>query len=265
MSQPAATPGAVFALPLARSTAHPCAYLPGRLASNEYCVAATLDSGLYQALMDQGFRRSGGVVYRPACAGCAECVPIRVPAAVFAPSRSQRRVLRRNADLRVEIALPRPGDDKWRLYQAYLAHQHGAEAAGDRGEFESFLYRSPLETLEMCYWLGPDLVAVGLVDVCPKSLSSVYFYFDPAHARRSLGTFGALCEIDECRRRGMPFWYVGYYVRGCDRMNYKAQFRPHELLDEQKRWRRSAESGNPSAALRVFPNDFRAFDSLNPK
>lgn len=188
--------------------------------------------------MDLGFRRSGDMVYRPDCPGCRECVPIRVPVDRFEPSRSQRRVLHRNTDVMVEIAPPTATDEKYAVYTAYQRHQHGDEQESSRADFEAFLYRSPGETFEMTYRIGPRVFAAGIIDVTSEALSSVYFYFDPVEARRSPGVFGALAEIEECRRRGVPYWYLGFYVRDCRRMNYKASFRPHELLDTLTgRWR----------------------------
>lgn len=214
-----------------------CPYLEGRQAEEEFTLASRLDGSVHQALMDMGFRRSGEVVYRPVCRDCSECVPIRVPVPHFKSSRSQRRVLRRNADVRVETGPPECTEEKWRVYAEYLAYQHdGTMDAGFRA-FEQFLYRSPTETLEMRYYVGDRFVAVGIVDVCPDCLSSVYLYFDPAEARRSLGVFGALCEIEECRRRGLAYWYLGFYVAGCRRMSYKAQYRPYELLAADGVWR----------------------------
>lgn len=223
--------------PLYRGQPHDCPYLPGRTAEDIFTLAARIDPAVYQSMMDQGFRRSGRVIYRPECRGCRECVPIRVPVDAFRPSRSQQRVLRKNADLRIDIARPRSSDAKYRLFVDYLRYQHDGSMTEDRLEFERFLYDSPTDTLEMTYRLGNRIVAVGIVDVTPVCLSSVYFYFDPRHARRSLGVFSALREIDECRRRGLPWWYIGYYVRGCAKMSYKADYAPHELLHPDGAWR----------------------------
>lgn len=197
----------------------------------EYAGTTRLPAVAYQALMDRGFRRSGEMVYRPACPSCRECVPIRVPVERFVPSRSQRRVLRNNADVEIRVGVPEATDEKFAIYTAYLREQHEAEDEADRIDFEDFLYLSPTETVEMTYLARGRIFAAGVLDVSPAALSSVYFYFDPAQRRRSPGIFGALCEIEECRRRGLPYWYVGFYVRDCPRMNYKARFRPHELLD----------------------------------
>ena len=223
-------------LPLLDGMPHPCPYLPGRLAANEFMFLSDFSAADYAAMMDRGFRRSGEVVYRPICRGCNECTPIRVPVAQFRASRSHRRVLKKNRDVEVEIAPPALTDEKWRVYSSYLAAMHDGSMGDCREDLEEFLYRSPIDTQEMVYRVAGQVVAVGIVDVCPQALSSVYFFFDPAHARRSLGIFGALMEIEECRRRGLAYWYIGYYVRDCRRMNYKTQFRPYELLGEDGVW-----------------------------
>lgn len=190
------------------------------------------------------------IVYRPVCEGCRECVPIRVPVQEFVASRSQRRVLRRNTDIQVHTGPPIATDEKWRIYNEYKSRQHYDLDCDDRAGFEEFLFRSPIEdstrrtqTFEMTYTIGDRLAAVGMVDVCPDALSSVYFYFDPAYARRSLGVYSALYEIEECRRRGLAYWYIGYYVRDCRQMNYKAQYRPHELLGPDGSWHRTDAMG----------------------
>jgi len=221
---------------------HQCPYLPGRSARNRAFICDSMPPELYHGLMDAGFRRSGTFVYQPVCSGCRECRPIRVPVSKFLPSKSQRRAWRRNQDLvaRVESP-PAPSAEKFELYTRYLRDRHDPERAENFDNFVEFLYRSPVQTLEITYRL-PDpsrtLVGVGICDICAnRSLSSVYFYFDPAHARRSLGTFSSLWEIDLARRMGIPYYYLGYHIAGCDAMSYKANFRPCELLHPDGAWR----------------------------
>src|SRR5215470_3725131 len=211
-----------LALPLLDGPEHPCAYLPGRTAKDVFCIDPTVDAAGYRKLMDAGYRRSGRIFYRPVCDGCRECVAIRVPVAEFVPSKSQRRVLRRNADVRVEVGRPRATDRKWELFCAYQTDCHEGKMCDARGDFEHFLYDSPIETLEFTYWIGRRLAGVGIVDACPGCLSSVYFFYDPGESRRSLGVFSALREIEECRRRRLAHWYIGFYIRQCASMNYKA-------------------------------------------
>jgi arginine-tRNA-protein transferase len=217
-----------------------CPYLADREARHLTVVPRPLQPGVYHALMDLNFRRLGPVFYRPQCVGCDECRMIRVPVAEFRPSRAQRRCRERNRDLSVELGPPRPSEEKHALYRRYLEDRHDGQMDGSPLEFHGFLYSSELTTLEAAYRLDGVLLGVGLVDVEPLALSAVYCYFDPAAAHRSPGVFNVLCLIDECVRRGVPYLYLGYYVRGCSKMSYKAGYRPHEILDAAGRWVRGS-------------------------
>ncbi len=225
---------------LAASPPHRCPYLPERVASERGFRAEHLPGELYHDLMDRGFRRSGDVFYAPACPTCRACVPLRVPVATFVPSRSQRRTLRRNRDVEVTVDRPRFDTGKWDLYRRYLAHQH-PRAADDPApppnvdDFRASLYAEVVDTYEVCYHLAGRLIAASVLDVCSRSVSAVYHYYDPEHAPRRLGVFSALAEIDWARRHGIPHYYLGYWIADADTMRYKADYRPHEVLREG-RW-----------------------------
>jgi arginine-tRNA-protein transferase len=216
---------------------HPCPYLAGRKEQTRALLAERLPGALYHRFMDAGFRRSGEVLYQPVCRGCRQCISIRVPVARFRPSKSQRRCWRRNTDLSVSVGPARATDEKFEVYRRYLLERHGREEP-ERRSFEQFLYESPVETLEFSYREGSGrLVAVGICDVSPQSLSSVYFYFDPAESRRRPGVFGALAELQWARESGIPHYYLGYWVRDCGAMAYKADYRPCEVLCGDGVWR----------------------------
>ena len=237
---------------------HRCPYLPDREARMSGFVAGALAPELYHLLMDRGFRRSGPLVYRPVCAGCRQCVPLRVPAADFKRSRSQARVWRKNRDLTITVGPPQCTPQKWEIYVRYLRAQHDGTMSEDFEAFHSFLYESNVESLEFVYRLGRRIVAVSIADLCRYSLSSVYALFEPSEHRRSLGTFSALREIEYCREAGLPYYYLGHYVRDCARMNYKAHFRPHELLGDYRHWQPAEAWGQPPSpdglGLRAGPN-----------
>ena len=166
------------------------------------------------------------------------CVPIRVPVATFRPGKSQRRCWRKNQDLVISIGRPEMTDEKVDLYRRYIAGWHGRTEDPSTDDLRQFLYESPVDTAEFTYSdPAGRLLAVGICDVCDRSLSSVYFYFDPDHARRGLGTFGALAEIAHARGQSIPHYYLGYWVAGCGAMEYKTQFRPYELLGHDGVWR----------------------------
>jgi arginyl-tRNA--protein-N-Asp/Glu arginylyltransferase len=214
-----------------------CPYLPGRSA-RRILVSVPPLPGLYHAMMDANFRRLGPIFYRPTCHGCAECRMIRVPVAEFRPSRAQRRCWARNRDISAEIGAPEPTPEKQVLYRRYLEARHDGQMDGSVEEFERFLYGSPIDSVEAVYRLGGRIVAAGIVDREPLAWSAVYCYFDPDWAERSLGVLNVLTLIEECRRRSLEHLYLGYYVRECGAMAYKATYRPYEVLDSEGRFQR---------------------------
>lgn len=228
-------------LTLVTTGEHDCPYLPGRRSSNRAFWAERIPPEVYHAFMDSGFRRSGKVVYQPACKGCRQCMSMRVAVKDFAASKSQRRTLRRNGDLQISRGRPIPDAEKFALYRKYVTEWHGKPSGDEDDSYEAFvtfLYESPVNTIEYQYRDETGrLVGVGICDVCDQSLSSVYFYYDPAESRRSLGTFSALSEIADCIDRGIPHYYLGYWVDGCAAMGYKSSYRPNQILCPDGIWR----------------------------
>jgi leucyl-tRNA---protein transferase len=227
-------------VPLVVLPKHSCPYLAGRVAEDRAVWASSIPADIYQQFMDSGFRRSGRLVYQPTCRGCRECQSIRVPVAEFRPDKSQRRCRRSNGDLNVTHQSAVFTSEKYDLYSNYLREWHGKAEPDSAEALEAFLYDSPLEsTVEFEYRDASEkLIAVGISDVCPTSLSSVYFYFDPAQRKRGLGTFGALYEIAFAADHGLPYYYLGYWVKDCPAMTYKQSFRPNEILEPDGVWRR---------------------------
>jgi leucyl-tRNA---protein transferase len=222
-------------------TEHRCSYLQGRLARSVFVdPQLALDPARYGALLDLGFRRSGGYVYRPACAACQECRPVRVPVAEFRPSRGQRRCARRNDDLRLTVE-PELDAGHYALYRRYLRARHpgGGMDPEDREAFRAFLSGAwgGTEILAMRDAAG-RLLAGAVVDRVPQGLSAVYTYFEPGMPDRGLGTFAILAEIERVRALGLPYLYLGYWVPGSPKMDYKRRFRPLEMLTATG-WRRA--------------------------
>lgn len=225
---------AILTLPVVDES--PCPYLPDRMSRSEAFAVRTLSGGVYEALMEQGFRRSGRVIYRPTCRACTACIPLRVDVARFAPTKSMRRVWRTNNDLHVEAGPPAASALKHDLFVRYLDSRHDDGMSRSPDAFVDFLYDSPMETQEFCYWSHERLIGVSLADVCPQGLSTVFMYFDPAEGRRSLGTYSILWELQWCRDQGPPYYYLGYWVENSRTMGYKKRFRPHECLRRSGRW-----------------------------
>lgn len=229
----------------------PCSYLTDRRASLEHHIMADATSDELEVLLARGWRRFGPDYFRPVCAPCSECVPIRIPVARFAPSRSQRRVTRKITSLRVVISAPGMDQQKLDLYHkwhAFRERERDWEPAELTMEsyFWSFSFPHP-SARELCYYdvsgKGPPrLVGVGICDETRASWSAVYFYYDPEYAALSPGVGNVLFQVELARSRGRAHVYLGYYVEGSRSMGYKARFHPSERLigwpgpDEEPRW-----------------------------
>lgn len=215
----------------------PCPYLPEREATLQGFLANQVDPHLYRQLMDLGFRRSGRFFYQNVCRACSECVPLRVRVDSFQPSKSQRRCVRRNTDLCLTVGTPELTVEKYDLYCRYLVEKHGDSSEKNMGAVRDFLYNPVVDSVEFCYRDRQGrLVAVGLCDVFEDALSSVYCYYEPAERRRGLGTYAALEELGYARKHALAYYYLGFHVRECPAMAYKASFRPHELLGTGCNW-----------------------------
>jgi arginyl-tRNA--protein-N-Asp/Glu arginylyltransferase len=220
-----------------------CGYLPDRVWSLEYELTAALEPAEYLQRMREGWRRFGFMMFRPQCPSCQACQSLRVPTAPFQPSRSQRRARQRNQDdVRLTIGKPSVSRAKLRLYDAFHAFQAGAKGwplhpAKDAAGYRSSFVDNPFAVEEWCYWLEDELIGVGYVDVLPGGMSAIYFFYDPAQRDRSLGTWNVLSVLDAAAERGVPYVYLGYFVEGCESLEYKATFRPNEVLRPDGSWR----------------------------
>ena len=198
---------------------------------------------LNDLLTHGGFRRSQSIAYRPACDQCRACVSVRVIANEFRPSRNFRKIMARNADIVGEQRSAMPTSEQYSVFRAYLdqRHRHGGMADMTVLDYAMMVEDSHVETRIIEYRRrGPDssingrgagaLLAVALTDVLGDGLSMVYSFFDPEEESRSLGTFMILDHIDRAKRMGLPYVYLGYWVSGSRKMDYKARFLPQERL-----------------------------------
>jgi arginyl-tRNA--protein-N-Asp/Glu arginylyltransferase len=222
------------AIRLFQTLEHACGYWPDRLSRDLIVDPADpqLASVFAQALA-MGFRRSGGHVYRPYCAGCRACISVRVPVQDFRPNRAQKRCLARNADLEVRYAPPRRTAENFALYRRYLDTRHAGGGMDDPApeNFDAFLACSWSPTEFMEFRLDGRLVALAVTDVVPDALSAVYTFYDPALAARSLGTYGVLRQIVRAQAEGRHYLYLGFWLADHPKMAYKRGFRPLEYLD----------------------------------
>lgn len=220
-----------------------CSYLPDQAMRTECLLVASLTAREYQALMNQRWRRFGRLLFRPVCEACRECRPLRVDVERFRPNRSQRRAWRANTEsITLTIAEPRCDAARLELHDRY--HRFQAAFKGwplprhdPQTPYEAMFVDNPLRTWEYAYSLEGKLIGIGYVDEVPDGLSAIYFFYDPEHRRRSLGTYNVLSIIAEAARRKMPYVYLGYYVPGCRSLAYKADFRPNQILEPDLGWR----------------------------
>lgn len=222
----------------------PCPYLPGREERKVFThLVGNRARELNDLLTHGGFRRSQTIAYRPACETCRACISVRVLVDEFEPSRTQRRILARNTDL-MGVSLPnKPTSEQYSLFRRYLDERHpeGGMAEMTVLDYAMMVEDSHVDTNVIEYRRrGPDsaitrkgeggLIAVGLTDRMSDGLSMVYSYYEPSLASESLGTFMILDHIERARAMGLPYVYLGYWVQGSAKMDYKARFLPQERL-----------------------------------
>ena len=229
-----------------------CSYLPDREASLECRVMTGVGIDELEALLVRGWRRQGPLYFRPRCAGCMECVSLRVPVDRFRPTESQKRARRRCGRFRVVLERPRVDDERLALYAAWHAAREDARgwepsALDAEGYAVQFAYPHPA-AWEMTLRDGDRIVALTLCDVTRRAWSAIYGFYSPEIARLSPGVAAVTLALELARARGIPHVYLGYRVMGCPSMRYKSGFRPHEALvglpgpDEEPRW---VEAGEP--------------------
>ena len=226
-------------VPLYLTGRHECPYFPERQAQTLFLdPLAPLNGPWYQRLMDQGFRRSGAHVYRPACPGCGACVSVRIPVQAFRPNRSQRRNLENNRRrVRVVDRPARFDPAHYGLYERYVRARHpeGSMAQPSPQEYQQFLL-DPWggETRLLEFRLERQILAIAVTDVLPRGLSAVYTFFDPAHSALGPGTYAILWQITQARDSALPYLYLGYWISDCRKMSYKDQYRPIEAWSGRK-------------------------------
>jgi arginine-tRNA-protein transferase len=209
-----------------------CSYLPKRWARNLVVDPLAVSNGLYSRLTDQGFRRSGDHLYRPHCMRCSECVSLRVPVATFQPNRIQRRTWRKNRGLRVTGVDCRFEKEHFELFERYLDGRHPNGGMDDMTPDNYLFFIAAHWSHTRLYEFRQDgrLLAVAVSDRLSRGLSAVYTFFDPRQRNRSLGVYAILWQIAEAKRLGLDWVYLGYWIRECEKMSYKVNFKPCEVF-----------------------------------
>jgi len=223
---------------------HECGYLDDEEATTLFVdPRAPMNMATYQVLSELGFRRSGEHVYRPHCRLCRACVPVRLPVARFRPNRSQRRCLARNRDLELTIRPAGFDPAHFALYRRYMQARHpgGGMDNDDPEAYTRMIRASWADTALYEFRLADRLLAVAVVDQGPNFLSAVYTYYEPDAACRSLGVYAVLQEIEQARRSGRDWLYLGFWNPATPKMRYKAHYAPLEYFDGSH-WKNSPPS-----------------------
>ncbi len=202
-----------------------------------HAEALELSPEIYLQLINERWRRFGYWLFRPECPDCNACQPIRVPVKEYKPNRIQRRIIKANSVLRLEVGKPIIDEARINLYVAH--HDYHVETRGWHASDEASAVQgimnftiSPLPVQEWAYYLGDELVAITYVDQLPDGFSGIYFYHSPEHRKYSLGNWICISMILRALQLGFDYIYFGYYVQGNISMEYKSAFRPNEVLQD---------------------------------
>jgi arginine-tRNA-protein transferase len=211
--------------------------MPGETARSRVVLAADSrsDTDTYAKLIQQGYRRNGNFIYRPDCAHCHACIPVRVPVKSFHPNRTQRRTWKRYQHLQVTRHSLYFDPMHFSLYQRYQKSRHpggGMELDEQNGyeQYRNFFLHSTIDSFLVTFHEDQHLRMVSIIDQLPDGLSSVYTFFDPDITGASYGTFNILWQIMQCRDDQLPYLYLGYWIKNNQKMRYKANFQPLQLL-----------------------------------
>jgi arginine-tRNA-protein transferase len=207
-----------------------CPYGMPYMAVYNQALFDTMPDLLMGTYLASGYRRNGNILYSMHCKECQACVPIRIDPQQFKANRNQRRTWNKNRNLTVGITPLTCSRENLHLLEKFLAARYPDHDSSALDYYNGFFLNHITNTIEISYRIGKKLVGVAIIDLSTAWLNIVFFYFDPEEGKRSPGTFNILFLIDFCRRKEIEFVYLGYWIKDVKQMNYKANFKPHQIL-----------------------------------
>ena len=219
------------------TTPYACGYLPNKLAQSLIATPHHLiDAKIYSGLIQQGFRRSGKIAYRPHCETCNACIPTRVVLANFLPTRSQKRAFKQHANLTAHIMPLGYHQEHFALYASYQAARHAEpenfnQDKDEAEQYRQFLCQSNVESLMIEFRDTKNALKIlSVVDIVGDGISAVYTFYDTSQLKSSYGTYSIMWQTEWTRILGLPYLYLGYWIAESEKMAYKQAFKPQEKL-----------------------------------
>jgi leucyl-tRNA---protein transferase len=221
------------------TTGYSCGYLPNKLAQSLIAAPQHLvNAKVYSGLIQQGFRRSGKFAYRPHCENCRECIPVRIIVQSFIPNRSQKRAFKQHQNLTATILPVAFYEEHYTLYAAYQRTRHSdyakpdktTEPVDDAEQYKSFLCQTNIESVLVEFRENEQLKMVSVIDIVNDGISAVYTFYDTHDEKTSYGTYNIMWQVEWTKSLGLPYLYLGYWIKDSKKMAYKQSYKPLEKL-----------------------------------
>ena len=220
-------------IPLFLTQPYPCSYLDHEVTQSLLVDPSfNITASQYSQLIELGFRRSGNEVYKPHCPSCAGCIPARLSVDDFKPNRNQKRCLKKNRNTQATIKSAVFSQQHFEMYLRYQSHRHhdGSMANFSPNEYIQFLGSLWCDTRFVEFTIDNELAAVAVIDLLDNAWSAVYTFFEPKFASYGLGAYAILWEIEQAKLRHLEFLYLGFWIKNCQKMAYKINYQPIQLL-----------------------------------
>ena len=218
------------------SLSEKCSYIPGLEQTTHYKIIQECDMEYNAHLIERGWRRFGNMYFRPICEGCSACESLKIDVNNYEFSKSERRIIKKNAHLKMVLRRPTASHSHIALFEKYHDHMHDKrgwdkQAINIKNYYMSFVNGYNEYGFEVLYFDDDKLIAIDLIDILPNGISSIYFYYDPDYSHLSLGKFSMLRQISYAKANHLDWIYMGYYVKECQSLAYKSDYKPYLTLN----------------------------------